>query len=195
MAEPAYRSILVLGGASSGKSALAQRLAASLGERVLFVATAWPSDQEMARRIARHQAERPLSWRLIERPSSLKKVISALGDAEVLLFDCLSLWLAGLLPEEEAPTSDQGQRLEQGIRLQVHQLFAECARRCHLIAVSDEVGMGLVPPYPLGRRYRELLGRLNQMAAEDATTVYLLVAGVPLLLKGPDAGARSGSPL
>jgi len=186
--ESARRSILILGGASSGKSAFAQRLAASLGERVLFVATAWPSDEEMAQRIARHQAERPPSWRLIERPASLTEVAEALGDTQVVLFDSLSLWLAGQLPDE-GNSDEQDEAFERSVRSEVQHLFAACAGRCHLVVVSDEVGLGLVPPYPSGRRYRELLGRLNQTAAATASTVYLVVAGIPRALKGSDADA------
>ena len=192
--ESARRSILILGGASSGKSAFAQRLVSSLGERVLFIATAWPSDREMEHRIARHQAERPRSWRLIERPASLTDITEALGDTEVVLFDCLSLWLAGRLPDD-ATSDDQDEAFERSVRSQVEHLFGACAGRCHLVVVSDEVGLGLVPPYPSGRRYRELLGRLNQTAAAAASTVYLTVAGIPRALKGPDADAVAAGSL
>src|SRR3989304_4054747 len=121
--ESARRSIVILGGASSGKSAFAQRLASSLGERVLFVATAWPSDEEMEQRIARHQAERPPSWRLIERPASLQGVTEALGDTQVVLFDCLSLWLAGRLPDA-ATGDDEDERSERPLRSPRGRLFA-----------------------------------------------------------------------
>ena len=192
--ESVRRSVLILGGASSGKSAFAQRLASSMGARVLFVATAWPSDREMEQRIARHQAERPPSWRLIERPASLQGVTEALGDTQVVLFDSLSLWLAGRLPDD-ATGDDQDEAFERSVRSEVQQLFGACAGRCHLVVVSDEVGLGLVPPYPSGRRYRELLGRLNQTAAAAASTVYLIVAGIPRALKGSDGDAVAVDPL
>ena len=187
-----YRSILVLGGASSGKSLFAQRLASSLTQRVLFVATAWPSDEEMAARIARHQAERPASWRVIERPASLAEVGERLGDAQLVLFDSLSLWLAGLLPEEEA-SREQASEVEARAVGEVQRVFEACRERCHLIVVSDEVGMGLVAPYPMGRLYGELLGRLNQTAASAAAMVYLVVAGLPIMLKGQDQDAAAES--
>jgi adenosylcobinamide kinase/adenosylcobinamide-phosphate guanylyltransferase len=185
------QSILVLGGASSGKTAFAQRLAASLGQRVLFVGTAWSTDEEMEARIARHRSERPDSWRTIEEPTSLAQVTDAIDDAEVVIFDSLSMWVSRLIPEDGGRSGE----LEGPAALQMRRLLEACEGRCHLVMVSDEVGMGLVPTYPAGRRFTELLGRLNQSAVVAVQTVYLIVAGLPMVLKGDDVRRSTERPL
>ncbi|WP_376794718.1 bifunctional adenosylcobinamide kinase/adenosylcobinamide-phosphate guanylyltransferase [Thermogemmatispora sp.] len=194
----------ILGGARSGKSRFALRLAAASGRQVAFIATATASDQEMAERIRRHQAERPKDWYTIEEPVRLDWAIQqAARVADVLLLDCLTLWLNNLLlahqrPEAEIAPLDpalEAQVLEKVERL----LGAARALQPHqkLIVVSNEVGLGLVPFSSLGRGYRDLLGLVNQRLAEAAAQVYLLIAGLPLDLKrwqaetsaaGPDRG-------
>lgn len=190
-----WRSILVLGGASSGKSRYARELAIALsahGGRVLFVATAWASDAEMAQRIERHRRERPASWGLIELASgaSLESLPAAARDFEVLLLDCLGVWLAGAFPAQDVLDGAQLAELERWACQQVQALFAACTGGGpHLIVVSQEVGLGVVPPFPQGRAFRDLLGRANQVAAQSAREVYLTVAGLPLPLKGATPSA------
>jgi len=176
--------ILVLGGARSGKSAFARRIAQGLGgEQVLFVATAEAKDEEMQHRIAKHRQERPAGWRTLEAPQNVgRSLLDDEGEAVVILVDCLTLLISNLLLDFEDPFAAGA---EDAVMAEVHALAA-CAERLsgHLVVISNEVGMGLVPPYPLGRAYRDLLGRANQALAQKADQVYLLVAGIPMALKG-----------
>jgi adenosylcobinamide kinase/adenosylcobinamide-phosphate guanylyltransferase len=176
--------ILVLGGARSGKSAYAQRLAQQLGgERVLFVATAEAGDAEMARRIARHRQARPAAWRTLEAPRRVGEIVHACpGNASVVLVDCLSLLVSnvilslGVTPDLGAAEAAVHQ--EVAALLQVWQ-----ASPATWIAVSNEVGLGLVPETPLGRVYRDVLGQANQTLAAHAHAVYVLVAGLAVDFK------------
>ncbi len=178
------RLILVLGGARSGKSTFAQRRAAELGgEQVLFVATAGAGDEEMRQRIEKHRRERPAGWPTLEAPQDVGRAIAAHGGAaKVVLVDCLTLLVSNRLGNAEDPFAPD---LEVAVAAEVQELAA-CAGRVagDLIVVSNEVGLGLVPPYPLGRAYRDLLGLANQALAQKADEVYLLVAGIPLTIKG-----------
>ncbi len=177
------RLILVLGGARSGKSTLAEELATRLGGRVLYVATAEARDGEMASRIAHHQSRRPEGWRTLEAPREVGRALAAgAADADVVLLDCLTLLLSNLMldlgddPDEEVAAG----RLDS----EIDSLLAAYERgRWSLIVVSNEVGWGLVPPYPLGRVYRDVLGRAHQLLAARADHVYLVIAGIPLDLK------------
>jgi adenosylcobinamide kinase/adenosylcobinamide-phosphate guanylyltransferase len=166
---------LLLGGARSGKSALAVRRARSTGLPVVFVATAEALDGEMAERIARHRAERDPGWATIESPLDLA---GPLGDAPAgacVVVDCLSLWTANLL---------QGGAGEDEVVAQAVAAARLAARRgAPTIAVSNEVGMGVVPAYELGRRFRDALGRVNVAWAECAADAALVVAGRELALK------------
>ena len=169
---------LVLGGVRSGKSRFAQRLAEQAG-RVTFVATAeCRDDAEMLAKIERHRADRPAAWRTIEEPLCLAKVIQqAGGDCDLLLIDCLTLFAANLL---EA-CGDDAARLDAAI----DQLCNELAMApCAIVLVSNEVGSGVVPAYELGRRFRDVVGEINQRVAAVADTVLLMVAGLPFPLKG-----------
>jgi adenosylcobinamide kinase/adenosylcobinamide-phosphate guanylyltransferase len=166
---------LVLGGARSGKSTFAERLARECGEPVLYVATATASDDEMAARIAEHRRRRPASWRTLESPDALAEPIaSALGDARTMLVEDLTLLLSNLMLEASADEAQAAAMAE---------MDALQALTAHLIVVSNEVGMGVVPPTPLGRAFRDSLGRLNQHAASQLHEVYMLFAGLPLRLK------------
>jgi adenosylcobinamide kinase/adenosylcobinamide-phosphate guanylyltransferase len=183
------RLILVLGGARSGKSTFAQRRAGELGgEQVLFVATASAGDEEMRQRIEKHRRERPAGWQTLEAPQDVGRAIAAQGGtAKVVVVDCLTLLVANRLGDaEETPFAPD---VEADVAAEVRELAA-CAGRlaADLIVVSNEVGMGLVPPYPMGRAYRDLLGQANQALAEKADEVYLLVAGIPLAIKGIKGG-------
>ena len=185
----AARLILVLGGARSGKSAYGEALAARLaGEApVAYIATATASDDEMRERIARHQASRPSHWLTIEEPLRPADALRA-TTAPVVLLDCVTLLVANLLLDgageddfrEANNARDAEARLDQAI---TDLLDAWRSRPMTLILVSNEVGMGLVPPYPLGRVYRDCLGRANARLAAAADTVLLMVAGLPIELK------------
>ena len=176
--------ILILGGARSGKSRLAEELAARLGERVLYVATGEGRDPEMAGRIARHRERRPQAWRTIEAPRGVGRALAQeAGDADVAVVDCLTLLLSNLMLDlgDEPDEDVVAQRLND----EIDALLAAYEQgRSSLIVVSNEVGWGLVPPYPLGRVYRDVLGRGHQRLAARADRVYLVVAGIPLDLKG-----------
>jgi adenosylcobinamide kinase/adenosylcobinamide-phosphate guanylyltransferase len=173
------RLILVTGGARSGKSAFAQEEARRLGgDRVSFIATAQALDEEMAERIAAHRSERPEGWETLEEPL---KVPAALRRAkhEVVLLDCLSLWVANLLLREGEPVESL-----QTLRPHLEELLAAWrASGKRLLVVTNEVGMGIVPENALARRYRDLLGFANVRLAREAGAVYLMVSGLPLKLK------------
>lgn len=176
--------VLVLGGARGGKSAFAQQLAAELGgQDVLFVATAEALDDEMRARIRNHREQRPAGWRTVEAPRQVASAITA-ADAgmKVVLVDCMTLLVSNVLmalgEEPEATAAAHAVVAEVEALLE-----ASVSSRATYIVVSNEVGMGLVPPYPLGRLYRDLLGQANQLLAARAETVYFLVAGLPMMLK------------
>ena len=205
----APRTTLVLGGARSGKSRRAQALAESFGPRRLFVATAEAFDAEMRERIARHRGERDASWRTVEAPLALPEALDAAnalagghgaesgagggagGGAEggseggseggeaavdVILVDCLTLWLSNLVLGEHA------------LEAPSERLLAALGRTAvPVVLVSNEVGSGLVPETPLGRRFRDDQGRLNQRVAQVCERVELVVAGLPLTIRGAPA--------
>jgi len=176
--------ILILGGARSGKSTYAQNLALELGGgSVAYVATAEALDEEMRARIRAHQAERPDGWRTIEEPRQVAvRVAAEAGRVRVVLLDCLTVLTSNLiLSLGETPEPKQAEAL---VLAEVEALIAGCrAGAATWILVSNEVGLGLVPPYPLGRLYRDLLGRANQRLAAAADEVVFLVAGLPMRLK------------
>jgi adenosylcobyric acid synthase len=155
---------VLLGGARSGKSALAQRWA---GEGATLIATGTALDDEMRVRIARHRADRPASWITVEEPIDLR---GALADARgTVVVDCLSLWVANLF---EAGWTDEAVEVEGAAAA-----AAAAARGERTFAVSNEVGLGIVPATPLGRRYRDVLGRVNASWADAAERAVLVVAG------------------
>ena len=173
---------LVLGGARSGKSRHAQTLATAAGSSVLFVATAAAvspeEDPEMAARIARHRADRPSHWKTLEAPLDL---VAAVRSAEaVVLVDCVTIWISNLLYQHR--TLD-GTSREKVILGEVEALAAVLRER-EAVAVSNEVGEGIVPETPLAREFRDLQGQANQILAREASKVVLLVAGIPVTLKG-----------
>jgi adenosylcobinamide kinase/adenosylcobinamide-phosphate guanylyltransferase len=171
---------LIIGGARSGKSRLAQRLAASAG-RVTYVATAQAGqDPEMAARIERHRANRPAFWRTVEEPLALANVVeSAAHETDAILVDCLTLWLSNLFWEHQISPA---QEVEDAARAQL-QRIASAAAQCRVILVSNELGCGTVPEPAVTRAFRDTQGLLNQWAAEVADEVIFAVAGLPLYLK------------
>lgn len=173
----------MLGGARSGKSSFAQDMAGRLSSKVLFVATAEALDAEMHARIAQHRRTRPRSWRTLEAPRGVAASISRrLGDSEVVLVDCITLLVSNILTGGSAGGCGM---VEPSVIEEVGSLInVESEGKVTFIIVSNEVGLGLVPDNELGRTYRDLLGRANQMLAAAADEVYFLVAGIPLRIKG-----------
>lgn len=181
---------LILGGARSGKSAYAEQLAHTQapGGEVLYVATAQAWDDEMAARIAHHQATRPNNWRTLEAARDVGDAIQAAlqqQPARVVLVDCLTLLASNVLvalPED----ADEATAAAAMQREQAALLGAYANSQATWIIVSNEVGLGIVPAYALGRLYRDVLGRVNQDLAATADQVLFMVAGLPLPLKpGP----------
>jgi adenosyl cobinamide kinase/adenosyl cobinamide phosphate guanylyltransferase len=164
---------VLIGGARSGKSVLALRLAADADE-VVFVATAEARDEEMAERIERHRRERPSEWRVVEEPIALRGAIEAAPPAALVIVECLSLWVSNLLEAgwvEEAVEAEG----EKAAR-------AAASRPGSTVVVTNEVGLGVVPETPLGRRYRDLLGRVNATFTVAADEAHFVVAGLTLPL-------------
>ena len=173
---------LVLGGVRSGKSRWAQEFASRF-ERVAYVATAQACDDEMRQKIRRHQDDRPKHWQTFEEPLELAQVIeSHAAKFDILLVDCLTVFVANLLEADESDPKSLETRVE-GL------IMTLGTTTVPIVLVSNEVGSGVVPPYPAGRKYRDALGELNQRIAAIADNVVLLVAGLPLALKG-NIGAR-----
>jgi adenosylcobinamide kinase/adenosylcobinamide-phosphate guanylyltransferase len=193
--------ILILGGARSGKSSFAEQKARELGgDAVLYVATSEAKDDEMRLRIQKHRAARPAGWDTLEVPRHLAPAIQASGSpARVILVDCITFLVSNHLMAASEPLGDPfgppstdpfDETIEAAVRADVRALV-QLARQndLTLLVVSNEVGMGLVPAYDLGRAYRDLLGRANQDLASQADEVYLMVAGLPIYLKPPSSGS------
>jgi adenosylcobinamide kinase/adenosylcobinamide-phosphate guanylyltransferase len=167
---------LILGGARSGKSALAEGRALRSGLNVTYIATATQGDDEMSNRIAKHQERRPAEWGLVEEPVALAEVLVQQAAAgRCLLVDCLTLWLTNLLCSEQAYLLEK----EKAALLEVLPQLPG-----HIIFVSNEVGMGIVPMGELSRRFQDETGWLHQQIAASCDRVVLTVAGLPHVLKG-----------
>jgi adenosyl cobinamide kinase/adenosyl cobinamide phosphate guanylyltransferase len=157
--------VVLIGGARSGKSALATELARAEGAPVTFVATGWAGDDEMAERIARHREERPPEWSTVEEPRELARALRAVPVGDTAIVDCLSLWVANL----------EGAEPDEAAEVAV-------ARVGLTIAVTNEVGLGIVPDNAPARRFRDELGRVNAHWAALADEAWLVVAGRRLRL-------------
>ena len=170
--------VLILGGVRSGKSRYAQQLASEDGARVLFLATAEAGDDEMKNRIAKHKSSRPASWATIEEPLDIASALKTNAKpADVVIIDCMTVWLSNLLLRENGMT-------EEGMLAEIDKLLNAYRRGgARYIIVSGEVGMGIVPEYPLGRVFRDYLGLANQRLAAKADHVVLMVAGIPVDVK------------
>jgi len=182
--------IFILGGARSGKSQYAEKLATELGgENVLYLATAEAKDEEMAARIDRHRSRRPSGWDTLEAPSLITQSIQTKAPRQkTVLVDCISMLVSNimltyLLPENKVKNMDEA-LIESQINQEI-QSFLKYVRDhdLHCIMVSNEVGMGLVPEYESGRLYRDILGRVNQMIAGSADKVIFMVSGLPMQVK------------
>ena len=176
----------VIGGARSGKSAYAAKLACDIaGDRtVVYIATATANDDEMAKRIARHRNERPANWRTIEEPYDVGAAIwSGPAACPVVLIDCLTLLVTNhmLLYSE----CDEASMIEGNIEQVVAEMIVAAKEAtAEVIVVSNEVGLSIVPEYPLARLFRDVAGRANQRLAAAADRVVFMVAGIPMVIKG-----------
>lgn len=174
---------LILGGARSGKSSYAQSLAEETGKSVTFLATAQALDEEMSARIQKHRVERPPSWETLEIPLGISSHVGQI-KTEVVILDCMTLLVANVLMQfvkndlvDEAPFT-------QALQKEVDELIAEIRTgKQDWIIISNEVGLGLVPPYQMGRVYRDALGWANQQFASEADKVIFMVAGIPMVVK------------
>ena len=224
------RLILVTGGARSGKSTYAERLAAQLAEprggRVTYIATSQTYDEEMVQRVSAHQASRPETWTTVECPVSVAAAVRAAaggrgagpvgsaGAPPVILLDCVTLWVTNLLFSDGAfggseppadgynydkdllPPAEERAAAERVTAAVTDLLAAVAETGVTLVAVTNEVGLGVVPEYPLARLYRDQLGWANQRLARDADGLYLLVSGYPIDVKAlaTDSLAAGTSP-
>ena len=194
--------ILVTGGARSGKSRFAELLVTCSGLPVTYIATAQIWDQEMAERVEIHRQRRPAEWNVIEEPCDIKKILLSLKDEPgFILLDCVTVWLSNLLlaaPDSETTQQEPNQGAPAGscasdcpktaaedkILTQVCQVAQTATEiRPRIVFVTNEVGQGIVPDNPLARKYRDLAGRTNQILAEAADSVYMVIAGYPLEIK------------
>lgn len=190
---------LVTGGARSGKSRFAELLAAQVKGPVIYIATAQIWDEEMAQRVKKHRQQRPASWRLIEEPCNIRDTLLQLKEEKgVILLDCVTLWLSNLLLASQAEQTESEIQTEltasaappdlNKVESQILAAVREVAQLAQVIKpfvifVTNEVGQGIVPENPLARAYRDIAGRSNQILAESADHVYLVVAGLPLEIK------------
>ena len=169
--------VVLLGGARSGKSTLAVELAASAGAPVTFIATGEALDDEMAARIAAHRAERPADWATIEEPLELGRALDMVDAVDTCVVDCLTLWVSNRLVQGDDPSA---------LTDAAAACAAQAAARPGLtVAVSNEVGLGIVPDNALARTFRDLAGSAHQRLAEICEEVHFVIAGLPMTLKGP----------
>ncbi len=172
---------LVIGGARSGKSRFAQSLCSS-AERVVYIATARPDDDEMADRIRRHRESRSPHWITVEEPLEIAKAVERhAGECDGLLLDCLTIWLSNLCWQHRAESPAE---IEQNALAEVKRL-ANATARCHAVVVTNEVGSGLVPDAAICRMFRDVQGFVNQQVACSADWVYHVVAGIAVPIKQP----------
>ena len=174
---------LVIGGARSGKSRFAQSLCAG-SSRVVYLATARAEDAEMAARILRHRNARPAGWVTVEEGLDIAGAVeSHAGTCDVILLDCLTLWLSNLCWQNKDAPDD----VVLGLATRELARMKTASDPCHVVVVTNEVGCGVVPESALGRSFRDLQGWVNQEAARSADWVHHVVAGIPVAIKQPGA--------
>ena len=174
---------VLLGGARSGKSRLAVELAVASGARVTFIATGEALDEEMAAKIASHRAERPAGWLTVEESHALETALADADPSHTVVLDCLTLWTANALARDGDP--------DRVLAAATSAAGVAAAREALTVAVSNEVGLGIVPPEPLSRTYRDLLGAVNRIWVEASANAVFVVAGRALRLAGADELASS----
>ncbi|MCK8826477.1 bifunctional adenosylcobinamide kinase/adenosylcobinamide-phosphate guanylyltransferase [Natroniella acetigena] len=181
--------ILVLGGARSGKSSFAEDIVEKLGgQDVIYVATSEVRDEEMKERVTRHRQSRPQEWRTVEESKAVSQALAELEDDSVVLLDCLTVLLSNLVLADSDLAEDETdftlQAKEEEILAEVERIIDVGRKKnLELVIVSNEVGQGVVPPYKLGRVYRDLVGWGNQRVADQADEVYITYAGLPVEIK------------
>ncbi|MHB8104668.1 MAG: bifunctional adenosylcobinamide kinase/adenosylcobinamide-phosphate guanylyltransferase [Dehalococcoidales bacterium] len=177
------KSILLTGGARSGKSQMAQELAIKAGGEVLFVATAEAGDDEMQRRIEMHQKSRPKDWATLEAAIHVGTEITRnIGGAKTVIIDCITLLVNNILMQFDETTD--AMVVEKAVMAEMDELLNCISRsKADFIIVTNEVGLGIVPGDRISRLYRDLLGKANQILADNVNEVYLLVAGIPIPVK------------
>lgn len=181
------KTILVTGGARSGKSHYAEELARKSGKKILFVATAEAGDEEMRRRIEAHKRSRPPEWGTLEAPFNVgSEILKNNGGAEVIILDCVTLLVSNVFTRLADRATEQIDAVlaEKEVTREIEALDS-CFKRLDaaVIIVTNEIGLGLVPANPIDRLYRDLLGKANRLLAGQADEVYLLVAGLPVQIK------------
>ena len=175
---------LILGGARSGKSSYAQRLAEDSGKSVTFLATAQALDDEMSARIQKHKAERPADWQTLEIPLDIASHIGQI-KSDVVVLDCVTLLANNLLMQFVKDDLVDEKLFAEALHKEIDDLLAAIrANKLDWIIISNEIGLGLVPPYQMGRVYRDQLGWANQRLAHEADKVIFMVAGIPMNVKG-----------
>lgn len=173
----------ILGGARSGKSSYAQKLGEESGKSVTFLATAQAYDEEMSARIKKHQSDRPQHWQTLEIQTDVASHVDEI-KSEIVILDCITLLASNLMMQfvkDDIVVEEKFMKAMQNETQNLVSAMRESKR--DWIIVSNEVGLGLVPPYPMGRVYRDLLGRANQCLANEANEVLLMVAGIPMKVK------------
>lgn len=181
--------IFVTGGARSGKSSFAEGLAGDLGEKILYVATSIPFDDEMKDRVRRHRERRPGSWKTLEAPRDVGSRVSAEAEGfDGVLIDCVTVMIANIMLDMYEDWDGLGaaeiNRVEARVKKEIDGLVSVISDLLvPVIAVSNEVGSGVVPEYPSGRAFRDYAGRANQTLARCAGEVYLCVSGIPVKIK------------
>ena len=170
-------TVFITGGARSGKSSFAYDLAESMSSYRAYIATAEPLDEEMKERIEKHRKARGPGWDTIEEPIKLVDVLNDVQKSyDLVLIDCITLWISNLL----GLYTESGEHVQDDVRKLVHVCKSI---DCHLIVVSNEVGMGIVPENPLARLFRDISGKANQMLAGVSSSVFFMVSGLPLQVK------------
>lgn len=182
--------ILVTGGARSGKSTFAENLAKELGDNVLYVATAQQTDDEMKQRIEKHRERRPASWETFEGYKNLDvSLYNIIEDKSAVLLDCITIMVTNLMLQEtfewDRLTREKVEEIEYDIQHQIERLISlSKMTKVPFILVTNEVGLGVVPPSVMGRDFRDIAGRINQLLAKAADEVYFCVSGIPMKIKG-----------
>lgn len=181
------KKLLILGGARSGKSHYAQELGLKLPQPVLFVATAEAGDEEMRQRIEEHRKARPSTWSTLEVTTHVgNQIRQKIGKAPTVIVDCITLLVNNVFRQHSDPDGEliDASLIEKEVMAEISELV-DCINQVNagFIIVSNEVGLGLVPANRIGRLYRDLLGRANQILAQQVDEIYLMVAGLPLQIK------------
>jgi adenosylcobinamide kinase / adenosylcobinamide-phosphate guanylyltransferase len=176
--------ILILGGARSGKSSYAQSLAEETGKSVTFIATAQALDEEMSARIQKHRAERSAEWETLEVPLDIASHTQRI-KSDVVVLDCITLLISNLLMQFVKDDFVDEPPFKLAVQKEIEELMGAIRiQKQDWIIISNELGLGLVPPYQMGRVYRDWLGWSNQRLAREADQVILMVAGIPMVIKG-----------